>query len=291
MVGRVPDGCGDEIRETGRMPYSELFIYHVLGRVEEEDEELLGDGFIGNWVEDDSSFLFFSVPSEWTVRDLLKKRAGLNLLDDYRFTYDEWQGGGLAPLKIGPFLIVSPWEETRRESSEIRIKLDPGVVFGTGLHPTTRDCLRALDYVRREDTFRYVLDLGTGTGILSIAAAYLGAERVVALDLNPLCVKTARKNVALNGLGKVIEVIEGDAGILGNESADLIVLNIHHEVISGFIETGGLGAAKWVIISGLMRSAGRQIRARLGDCGLCLVREWDHEMTWYTMIARNVNGG
>jgi len=253
--------------------------------VREDDEVVLGDTFLGNWVEEDSSFLFFEKPADEMLIRLLKRRSDLELVDEYYFTYAQWQGGGLDALRIERFLIVPPWEKTFSTEGLIRILLDPGVVFGNGLHPTTRDCLRAIAWAHRKRPFSRVLDLGTGTGVLALALACLGAERVLAADLNPLCVRTANKNVRLNGLNEIIEVVERPAEDFYDEPADLMVANIHHVVIRDLLERRMFRKKDRIIISGLMRSQAREIKTQLmGPC-FRLLREWDHDMTWFTFLA------
>jgi ribosomal protein L11 methyltransferase len=267
-------------------PYDDLYIYHIKGRVTGRDELVLGNSFIGNWVEDDFSFLFFSSVSSGPVSELLKSRYDLELIDDYHFTYEEWQGGGFTSLKIDNFLIIPPWEEAKRISGEIRIMMDPGVVFGTGLHPTTRDCLKAISYVRNYCSFKRVIDIGTGTGILAIASAFLDVKEVLAIDLNPLSVRTAKRNVKLNKLQDVVTVIEGQAEDFLGESADLVIANIHYSVIKRLLGRKGFLQKGHFILSGLMRSQIRKIRDMAAKQKMKILKEWDYEMTWHTILAR-----
>jgi ribosomal protein L11 methyltransferase len=266
-------------------PYEALYIYLIKGLLREDDEALLGNDFLGNWVEEGSSFLFFSRPSRHRITRLLTARPYLELDSEYHFSYEAWQGGGPDPLRIEPFLIVPPWLKNDRQEGEIRILLDPGVVFGNGRHPTTQACLKAVSLVARKTPPGRVLDLGTGTGILALAAARLGAREVLAVDLNPLCVKTAVKNVELNRLKGTVHVMEARAEDVADDPADLIVANIHYAVIQQLLERGAFRNSGNLIISGLMRSQYREIRNRLDHCGFHPLREWDHDMTWYTVLA------
>jgi ribosomal protein L11 methyltransferase len=267
-------------------PYNDLYIYHIKGRVTANDELKLGNNFIGNWVEDDFSFLFFSAVSRDPVSALLENRFDLELMDDYLFTYEEWQGGEFTTVKIDNFLIVPPWEDDEASLDEIRIIMDPGVVFGTGIHPTTTNCLKAISRTKKYYSFKKVLDIGTGTGILAIASARLGAKEVLAIDLNPLSVKTAKKNVGLNKLEDVIKVTEGRAEGFLEESADLVVANIHYEVIRRLLGHKGFIQKGYFIFSGLMRSQARDIKDMATGNNLIILKEWDHEMTWFTFLAR-----
>ncbi|MCG8492832.1 MAG: 50S ribosomal protein L11 methyltransferase, partial [Sneathiellales bacterium] len=101
-------------------------------------------------------------------------------------TYEEWLGEKLVPCRIGRFFISAPWErldfKVKPHAGEFSIALDPGVVFGTGTHPTTRECLDFMERAFRESSIETVLDLGTGTGLLAIAAAKLGALKTLAVD-------------------------------------------------------------------------------------------------------------
>jgi ribosomal protein L11 methyltransferase len=272
-------------------PYKDLYVYLVDGPVPSRFEAGLGVAFIGNWVEGRQSFLFFSSPSWDEVKRLLGEMPSLVVMDEFRFTYDEWQGGGLAPTRIGPFLIHPPWVSVDPYLDEVHIVLDPGVVFGNGLHPTTRDCLLALSHVfERGSGVERVIDLGTGTGILALASAKLGASRITAVDLNPLCVKTALWNVGLNGLQGRIRVHEGKAEDHIGEETDLVVANLHFGLIETLLRMGGFRSVSSVIISGLLRTQWREVRHALMMKGYLIEREWDHEMTWFTILALREGG-
>ena len=116
---------------------------------------------------------------------------------------------------LGRRTVIKPsWREYTSQPGEAVVELDPGMAFGTGLHPTTRNCVLALEETLRPGD--RVLDVGTGSGILAIAALKLGAASVYALDVSPVAVEAARANAAANGLAERIEVrlatLEGAAG-------------------------------------------------------------------------------
>ncbi len=221
------------------------------------------------------------------ITSFIKQRPYLELIDDFHFTYEQWQGNVLKPLEIEDFIIVPPWLNVEAEKGKRKLLLDPGVVFGTGLHPTTKDCLRAMTMICKDTRFERVLDLGTGTGILAVAAAGLGAKKVLGVDLNPLCIKTAKKNVAVNQQGEVIEIVEGDALDFADERADLVLANIQFEVLSKLLLDERFILSKNFVFSGLMRTQARDIKDRLAALGLKVIKEWDHEMTWYTILVKN----
>ncbi len=132
-------------------------------------------------------------------------------------------------LRIGRRIVIRPsWRDYEPQPDDIVITLDPGMAFGTGLHPSTRLCVQALEDAVRPGMS--VLDMGTGSGILAIAAAFLGAARVTALDNDPIAVKAATENVLANGLRSRIEVKLGSVGAVSGEF-DLIVVNILAHVI------------------------------------------------------------
>jgi ribosomal protein L11 methyltransferase len=168
---------------------------------------------------------------------------------------------------------------------ETKILLDPGLVFGTGLHASTRDSLKALSYVHSHFPIKEVVDLGTGTGVLALASALLGAEHVLAVDLNPLCVKTATRNVQLNQLESRIEVREGRAEDYAEVSADLMLANIHWDVLKSLLAKEGFRKNPWIVLSGLMRSHARDLESDLAPYGLRIVKAWEDEATWFTMLV------
>ena len=188
---------------------------------------------------------------------------------------------------MGGFLVTPPWKDRPDTPVEKKILMDPGVVFGTGLHPTTKDCLRAMALLRRWYDFGRVLDIGTGTGILALAAIKLGADKAIAVDPNPLSVKTARHNVALNGMDDHIRVVEGRAEDVLAEQADLAIANIHYEVIVQLMSHEEFLSKPWVIISGLMRTQARDVKAEMEKTGMELIQEWDKDTTWYTMLMKS----
>ena len=272
-------------RITTHYSYQDLYIYYLKGSLKREEESHLGLTFLGNWAEEDSSFLFFTQPSKDLVQRIIDKDKRLRLIDEFHFTYEEWVGGKVIPRKVSRFLIVPPWEDRQQNDGELKMLLNPGVVFGTSLHPSTRDSLLALLEISDKLLSCRVLDLGTGTGILAIGAALLGAERVLAVDNNPLAAKTAMLNVKLNGLEESIEVREGLAEDIVEPPSDLLIANIHYDIILKLIKEEGFIKKKYFILSGLMRSQATNIKLELSRYPAEIIHEWDNDMVWHTILG------
>ena len=265
--------------------YKDLYIYYLEGSLKREEESHLGLTFLGNWSEEDSSFLFFTQPSKNLVQRIIDKDKRLRLIDEFHFTYEEWVGGKVIPRKVSRFLIVPPWEDHQQNDGELKMVLNPGVVFGTSLHTTTRDSLLALLEISDKLPSYRVLDLGTGTGILAIGAALLGAEKILAVDNNPLAIKTAALNVKLNGLEDHIDVKECLAEDIIDLPSDLLIANIHYDIILKLIKEEGFIKKKYFILSGLMRSQARNIKMELSRYPVEIIHEWDNDMVWHTILG------
>ncbi len=252
----------------------------------EHGTDISCNGFIGNWEEDGFSFLFFSRPSHAELEKLLKKHPSLTLIDKYNMTYDEWQGGTIVPFRAGGFLIEPPWHtESERSPEDKQIILDPGIVFGTGTHPTTNDCLEALEIVFCSNDVKSVIDLGTGTGLLALAAAALGCRKVLAVDFNLLAVKTARKNIRLNGFEDRLMAVHGRAEDLIFCSADLVIANIHYDVMKRLISSEEFLNKKMFIISGLLRSQAGNVLSILSQYPVKIIKKWEQEGIWHTYLG------
>jgi ribosomal protein L11 methyltransferase len=265
-------------------PYQDLYIYYLSGRFR-PGPGFHPDHYIGSWEEGDFSFLFFTQPSMTLVESTLVDLPGLNLLDHFHMTYEQWQGGDIIPCRIGGFTITPPWFAVDPQRVESTLILDPGVVFGTGTHPTTRDCLEALQMALADGSMHTALDLGTGTGLLALAAARLGCTRVLAIDLTLLAAQTARRNVGLNGLADRILVAQGDAEKFMDFMSELVVSNVHYDVMKRLIRTTGFLKKKRFILSGLMRSEAARIESTLAGLPVSIIRRWDLNGTWITIYG------
>lgn len=276
-----------------RPPYDDLTIYYLEGRVADQALAQIPT-YIGTWEEEGFSFVFFSAAAGPAIEALVHAQPHLTLIDRYQMSYADWQGGRIAAFRAGRFHVQPPWETDATWPSEgptlvgeIPLLLDPGVVFGTGTHPTTRDCLAALELLYRDAVISSVLDLGTGTGILAIAAAGLGSPRVAAVDFNRLAVQTARRNVNLNGVGDRVLPVHGRAEQLVASPADLLIANIHYDVMQKLLQSQGFKAKRHWILSGLLRSQAREVENLIGDGGGHIVKRWTRDHIWYTYLGNN----
>ncbi len=175
------------------------------------------------------------------------------------------------PLRLGQRLLIRPlWLEAPLAAGDIEIALDPGMAFGTGSHPTTQLCLEALEALLQPG--QDVLDLGSGSGILSIAAAKLGARKVLALDIDPIAVQATRQNARANGVEAYIVAQRGSLEIaLGSARRfDLLIVNILARII---LELAGQGLGALArpggraLFSGIIDSQADEVEATLRQIG------------------------
>ena len=155
---------------------------------------------------------------------------------------DDWAEAWKAhyqPIRIGDRLVIRPlWIDMELTNDDIEIALDPGMAFGTGTHPTTQLCLEALESLIQPA--QDVLDLGAGSGILSIAAAKLGARDVLALDIDPIAVAATCENARTNGVAKIIVAQQGSLETVLHSARrfDLVLVNILARIILQLAEQG-----------------------------------------------------
>jgi ribosomal protein L11 methyltransferase len=269
---------------TGRC--AQLHVYRLDGRL--DPLTAVADvRFLGDWPEAETSCLFFSSPADEAVEALLRSHPHLRLAERTSLPYEQWQGAIAAEERIGPFRIVPAWEPAARQAvlDPLALVLDPGIVFGAGNHPTTRDCLLAIDRAAAEARFETVLDLGTGTGILALAAARRLGARVAAVDLSPAAVRTAAGNVARNGLAGRVLVALGRAEDAAGGRCDLVIANLQAPVLHRVMDSPGFGVARGAILSGVMAGEAEGVRRRLEALGVPIRREWATDGVWRTFLA------
>lgn len=195
------------------------------------------------------------------------------------------------PLRVGQRIVIKPtWREFQAGPDDIIIELDPGMAFGTGLHPTTQTCLLALE--ERVRSGMRVLDLGTGSGILALAAAKLGADTVLALDTDPVAVAAARENITRNDVAGRVAI---DLGSLDRATGtyDLVVVNILAKVIITLLREGLAERVRtegqWVM-AGIIEPQVAEIIAAL-EVSRLQVTEQKQIADWVTLIGHKLQEG
>ncbi len=276
------DATGIEIRDTpsSNSPSVTLISYFPT------------DDLIGERVHDLREFLASLIQAGI---DTQPAKVTLESIEEDNWS-EQWRSA-FPPQKIGKRLVIAPtWDDIVPESSEILIRLDPGMAFGTGQHPTTQLALELLEIsIKGSDV---VADIGTGSGILAIAAAKLGAKRVDAVDLDATTIPIARSNIQLNKVESVIRLHQGNGlNALERQKYPLIVANILTKVIlpmipicSKFLEPAGR-----LILSGILATEASQIEAQLEANGFRVLEtrqlKESHELTqsgenWVGILAQ-----
>lgn len=192
------------------------------------------------------------------------------------------------PLRVGERLLIVPtWEENPASASDLVIRIDPGMAFGTGGHETTRLCLELLEQVMSEATSPIaasVLDLGTGSGILAMAAQLLGAGRILALDIDAEAVDVARENLALNNMSEHIECDTIPVESLA-ESFDVLLANILAEELIRLrvhlVQCLNPGAS--LILSGILAEKEQLVRDGFADQPL-LFKRTEQAGEWVALL-------
>jgi ribosomal protein L11 methyltransferase len=197
------------------------------------------------------------------------------------------------PVRAGRFLVHGRHDRGRVPSGRFTLEIDASVAFGTAHHATTRGCLIALDRLAKREHPRSVLDIGTGTGILAIAAAKALNVRVVASDIDPIAVTVAAENARTNGVRSRVTVVEAEGlahPALRRAKADLLFANI---LLRPLLElapafSSALGPGGICVLSGLLDAQARQVEARFRDLGF----RRDSRILldgWTTLLLRRVS--
>ena len=197
------------------------------------------------------------------------------------------------PQHVGERTVIVPtWHQYEPRPDEIMIRLDPGMAFGTGLHPSTRLCLIAIERLIRPGIS--VLDVGTGSGILAISAALQGAQSVWAIDSDPVAVEAARENVALNQVDTIVTVERGTLGgavgpqvpLYVHVACDLLLVNILAEVIMAMAPAiyTALRDDGWFVASGIIQDKALDVAHSLEENSL-VIDEHLHEGDWVALVG------
>tara|TARA_B100001123_G_C15140051_1_gene959131 strand:- start:112 stop:1014 length:903 start_codon:yes stop_codon:yes gene_type:complete len=211
---------------------------------------------------------------------LISKIADLSPLKEQIIQNNDWMNywkNHFPMLKIGRIIICPSWIQHAAEKDEVVIELDPGMAFGTGHHPTTKMCILEIEKLFNAGNRQRVLDIGTGSGILAMVAATLGAKSVLGIDTDPLAVTAALLNVKTNKLKDKIEIIQGTTESNNLSQYDLVVANLYSKVI---IEIGHSIMSKIdrngvVILSGIMKDKLEEVIISLRTYNFVL----DHYLT------------
>jgi ribosomal protein L11 methyltransferase len=177
------------------------------------------------------------------------------------------------PVRVGGIIVKPTWEECDAGPNDVIVEIDPGMAFGTGYHPTTQLCLLVLQEIVKGG--EVVLDVGTGSGLLAIAAARLGAQSVVGLDIDSVAVEVAEENVRHAGLTDRVTIRRADSPLAFEGQADIVLANIIAKVL---IDMGAALAEKvrpggTVVASGIVTERADQVRRAFEAVGLSVVQE------------------
>ena len=216
--------------------------------------------------------------------DLGELRVELRQTDDSEWR-DKWKEY-FKPAKVSDTLVVKPsWEAYEAAPGEKIIEIDPETAFGTGTHETTSLCMKLMEKTGLEG--KKVLDVGTGSGILAISAALLGAEEVLGIDIDPEAVEVARRNVEKNGFSGSIEIIEGDLTKGVYFKADVLLANLMADLVCRFspdakkhLKPGGI-----FISSGILCEKEEMVAKAIREAGF-EIEEIREDGEWCAILAR-----
>ncbi len=189
-------------------------------------------------------------------------------------------------VRVGQQFVVKPsWREYTPTTGDIVIEIDPGLAFGSGLHPTTQLCLKIFEDISWSG--QSLFDVGTGSGILSIAAAKLGANPVRAVDVDEVAVRVAGKNFARNGLASRVETTVGSAADRGGRQWDVVVANILAHILIEMMAdlAAALAPGGQLILSGMIAEQEAEVTAAATAQNLGLIERRPAE-DWVALVMR-----
>ena len=222
--------------------------------------------------------------------DLISRLCDLSPMEERVLEEGEWMESWkshFTVLQVGRIVVRPTWMEYEAGDEDVVVDMDPGMAFGTGHHPTTHMCLLELEKLVSPGA--RVLDVGTGSGILSIAAAKLGAGSILALDVDPIAIKAARSNVRANGLQSTIKV--SSRALSSHKSTrgsfDLVVANIYTKIILEMANDLVAQAAPngALALSGIMAERAPEVESRLREEG-CNILRTGQEGDWAVIVAQ-----
>ncbi|MDA7947626.1 MAG: 50S ribosomal protein L11 methyltransferase [Hyphomicrobiaceae bacterium] len=226
---------------------------------------------------------------EWGVGDAAPK---LEQLDDIDWVARSQEG--LHPVRAGRFLIHGSHDRRLACSSRWAIEIDAGQAFGTAHHGSTLGCLRAIDELAKRDSVENILDIGTGSGILAIAAAKAWNACIIATDIDPVSVGVARENCSHNGVSANVRALSASGlnhpTIRGCAPYDLVIANILAKPLLGMAHSVGraLRPGGLVVLSGMTREQAGRVAAAYGAAGFARLRQITVS-DWATLVLTRVD--
>jgi ribosomal protein L11 methyltransferase len=256
------------------------------------------EGPHGRW---DVTVHFAEAPDQTSIRELVGVAAGDEAAG--KITFDtveakDWVKATLeelVPVRAGRFIVHGQHDRARVAPNKLGVEIEAALAFGTGHHGTTRGCLMLLDHVLKARDPRRVLDLGTGTGVLAIAAAKARHRPVLASDIDPLSARVARDNARLNEVGNLVESIRATGFSAPQFAArgpfDLVLANILANPLRELATPmwRHLAPSALVILSGLLPHQARGVIAAYRARGIVLVRHIQIE-GWSSLLMRRFAG-
>lgn len=250
----------------------------------------------GRW---DITVHFAEPPDQVSIRELVGLAAGDEVAQDITFDTVEakdWVKATLeelVPVTAGQFIVHGQHDRARVAPNKLGIEIEAALAFGTGHHGTTRGCLLLLDHVLKAYHPRRVLDVGTGTGVLAIAAAKALRRDVLASDIDPLAVRVARENARLNGAGDLVQAIHA-TGFSAPDFAkrgpfDLVLANILANPLRQMATpmSRHLAPSALIILSGLLPHQAQSVVAAYRTRGLVLKSHLRIE-GWSSLLMQRV---
>jgi len=260
--------------------YDLIYIYEFEGDLSREIPKIVDPDYVGFWKESGYSFLFFKQPKKPFLA-----RLSLPVRSELTIRHEDWESGTpLSALTVGTITLYPPWDLPPKEEG-IHICIDPGMAFGSGYHPSTKNCLVLLGKLFADSTPETVLDLGAGTGILSIACLKMGSRKACAVDNNNLSIEMARVNRSLNSVTEEMHIIMGSAPDLVHLPAELLIANMHYAVIDEVTGLDDFYTKQYYLVSGLLASEGHRIEERLKR-RLTLI-DMCTENFWFSYLFKN----
>ena len=291
LTHRVSFAVGDEHTAKGVVDALTEFFFEgqaAIAAFERPD---------GRW---DVTVHFADAPDQALVRELVTNAAGADIAEGIAFDTVEakdWVKASLedlVPVPAGRFIVHGQHDRERIAPNKLGIEIEAALAFGTGHHGTTRGCLLLLDHVLKAWRPRRVLDLGTGTGVLAIAAAKALHERVLASDIDPPSVQVARENARLNVAGHLVQTIRATGfsapQFVAAAPFDLVLANILANPLRQLAAPMArhLAPSALVILSGLLTPQAPAVIAAYRARGLVPVRHLRIE-GWSSLLLRKVN--